>query len=369
VGLSRHDSRDKRDYFDLALTLAKINPKDNMIRLVCLKRKKYGGEWRYVKVPPSLIEELLDYVRRNKIGSGERIFPYTRRWVLELVKRYAEKAGVTISPPEERKYGRIPHPHLFRHSYAINLARQMRRPEELAILQRRLGHKTLNSTGIYLTRLPDSLPAPDFWGDGHPQTQTLPDEEKERRLLRVLETCRWLHNRFTNLDEKVNYHKLCAQLRELRKERRELREVNHLILRSVLSRVVREARNGGVKPVEEYRSFSFTLPGTGYLKFLRKGERFHLVLPRLGFMPFVGDPTGLGLDLKRCGCSLFFTTNKVKRVEIGREGDGWWVTLWLRGESPPKPPKTPNPETPDPPEYLLRMMLCSGKSPSLSPLF
>jgi integrase len=162
VGLSRYDSRDKRDHFELALTPAKINPKDNMIRLVCLKRKKYGGEWRYVKVSPSLIAELLDYVKRNRIGSGERIFPYSRRWVLELVKRYAEKAGVTISPPEERKHGRTPHPHLFRHSYAINLARQMRRPEELAILQRRLGHKTLNSTGIYLTRLPDSLPAPDF---------------------------------------------------------------------------------------------------------------------------------------------------------------------------------------------------------------
>jgi len=86
------------------------------------------------------------------------------------------------------------------------------------------------------------------------------------------------------------------------------------------------------------------------------------------FIPLAGDPTELDLDLRRCGHSSFFVTSKVKRVEIGRGRGGWWATLWLRGESPPKPPKTPNSETPDPPEYLLRMMLCSGKSPSLPPL-
>jgi hypothetical protein len=183
----------------------------------------------------------------------------------------------------------------------------------------------------------------------------LPDEEKERRLLGVLEICRWLHNHFTNLDGKANYHKLYAQLKELK----ELKGTNPLFFQSVLSRVVREARNGGVKPVEEYRSFSFSL-GTGYLKFLRKGGRFHLLLPGLS-IPLAEDPTELGLDLRREGGN-FFTTRRVKRVEIGREGDGWWLNLELRGESPPKPPKTPNPETPDPSEHLLRMMLCSGKS-------
>jgi len=195
----------------------------------------------------------------------------------------------------------------------------------------------------------------------------LPDEEKGRRLLGVLEACRWLHNHFAeNLDGKANYRKLYAQLRELREERPELREVNPLFFQSVLSRVVREARNGGVKPVEEYRSFSFSL-GTGYLKILKTRGRFHLLLPGLS-IPLAEDPMGLGLDLRRGGCSLLFVTNRVKRVEIGREGDGWWLNLWLRGESPPKPPKTPNPEAPDPSEHLLRMMLCSGKSALPSPL-
>jgi len=173
----------------------------------------------------------------------------------------------------------------------------------------------------------------------------LPDEEKGRRLLGVLEACRWLHNHFAeNLDGKANYRKLYAQLRELREERPELREVNPLFFQSVLSRVVREARNGGVKPVEEYRSFSFSL-GTGYLKILKTRGRFHLLLPGLS-IPLAEDPMGLGLDLRR-ERGNFFTTRRVKRVEIGREGDGWWLNLWLRGESP-------NPETPDPPNT------CSG---------
>jgi len=185
----------------------------------------------------------------------------------------------------------------------------------------------------------------------------LPDEEKGRRLLGVLEACRRLHNHFTNLDGKANYFRLYAQLRELREERPELGRVSPLILRSVLSRVVSEARNGGVKPVEKCRSFSFSLGG-GYLKFLRKGGRFHLLLPGLGFMPLAGDPTELGLDLRRRGCSLFFTTSKVRRVEIGRGRGGWWANLELRGE-PPDPR-----EAPDPPEHLLRMMLCSGRAPA-----
>ncbi|HDS44912.1 MAG TPA: site-specific integrase [Methanomicrobia archaeon] len=79
---------------------------------------KDGKRERYIPLPDSLRADLYSYIFDAQIESSERIFPFTTRRAYQLVKRYADLAGV-----EQNREAGI-HPHLFRHGFALNFLKQ-----------------------------------------------------------------------------------------------------------------------------------------------------------------------------------------------------------------------------------------------------
>jgi integrase/recombinase XerD len=161
VGLSKIDAVDKQDHLDWGLTPDMLVPEENVIIFNTLKRTKkklgadtreYAPQKRRVVVPNRLMTELADYTQQNNMQVDERIFPISRRWAGEIVKKMAECAGVL--PPGEKTTPngrtRHVHPHLFRHSHCIQFIRHNDGIEGLRKLQNRLKHISITTTAHYL---------------------------------------------------------------------------------------------------------------------------------------------------------------------------------------------------------------------------
>jgi len=97
-------------------------------------------------VDEKTLEFLRKYLEQKKIKSG-RIFPYTRQWVFNLVRKI-KKAGIT--QVGEKKL----HPHHLRHSFAIFC---IKRGMDLRKLQMILGHASISTTAHYLQFSPVEL--------------------------------------------------------------------------------------------------------------------------------------------------------------------------------------------------------------------
>jgi len=70
--------------------------------------------------------------------------PISRQRAFEIVRTCAFKAGIT------RVGGTAPHPHHFRHSYAIDMAKKLKTPGDLRKLQMIMEHANLAVTEQYL---------------------------------------------------------------------------------------------------------------------------------------------------------------------------------------------------------------------------
>jgi integrase/recombinase XerD len=107
----------------------------HVLNIQTLKQKK-GKEkkiYRSIPLQDNILNELGNYTFEDE----ERLFPITRKEVWYLVRRYCKKAGIGS------KNG---HPHVFRHSFAINAILQGVSPGTLAGW---LGHASLASTMVY----------------------------------------------------------------------------------------------------------------------------------------------------------------------------------------------------------------------------
>lgn len=71
-------------------------------------------------------------------------YPITRQRAFDIVRWCADKAGI------EQVGGCKPHPHHFRHSYAIDMARKMKSPGDVRKLQMMMEHSNLAVTEQYL---------------------------------------------------------------------------------------------------------------------------------------------------------------------------------------------------------------------------
>ena len=106
--------------------------------LIKIKLAK-GRKDRFVKIPSSIQEELLNY---SKTINLEYLFPSNRGGKLTtatiqaILKNAAKKAGI-----KKRVY-----PHLLRHSFATHLLEQ---GTDLRIIQKLLGHSDIKTTQIY----------------------------------------------------------------------------------------------------------------------------------------------------------------------------------------------------------------------------
>jgi len=95
---------------------------------------------------------LRNYIKYYRLKNDDFLFKsdytenksLTRQRAFQIVRRLAKKAGI------ESVGGDKPHPHHFRHSLAVDIARKMKNPADLRKLQMLLGHSSLSITERYL---------------------------------------------------------------------------------------------------------------------------------------------------------------------------------------------------------------------------
>ena len=114
-----------------------IDFRNSELKLVTLKRHRPGDHSRIVPVPSNVIAEIATYLaefpgQKGKVfgldqGNFRRVF-------------YARAAESAIPK-------KLAHPHILRHSYAIEL---LRAGVPVTIVKDLLGHSNLNTTAIYL---------------------------------------------------------------------------------------------------------------------------------------------------------------------------------------------------------------------------
>lgn len=78
-----------------------------------------------------------DLIAKHNLGPQDRLFPYHRSWLNVAMDRAGKIAGI----PEH-----LCHPHVLKHSIAMHMVKRIGIEE----LKQYLGHKSLNSTGMYL---------------------------------------------------------------------------------------------------------------------------------------------------------------------------------------------------------------------------
>lgn len=107
---------------------------DNVLLIRQLKKK---GEFvREVLVPPALMQLLKDYCGALGISGTERIFPLSRRTLLQIVHKNTK-----------RHLGRRIRSHAFRHAYATRI---LEKSKNVDLCRRLLGHSNISITTTYL---------------------------------------------------------------------------------------------------------------------------------------------------------------------------------------------------------------------------
>jgi len=101
-----------------------------------------GGQDRYVLFPPQFRGELTQYISIQQENGAVYLFEsnratkFTTRWIREITKKYAKKAGITK---------RI-HPHLFRHQILTYLTSKGIVDAKIQLIS---GHRDRSSLSIY----------------------------------------------------------------------------------------------------------------------------------------------------------------------------------------------------------------------------
>lgn len=146
-----------------------INWVDGEIKVVNGK----GAKSRVVPVHPDTVDLLRRWDEKrpkhsryffctiSKDAEGKRLF---ERYIDQMVKRYADRAGIQEVDDRNGKPRYKVHPHTLRHSFATHL---LRHGLTLADVRDILGHESLSTTSIYLHSDPvdlrkkiQSLPSP-----------------------------------------------------------------------------------------------------------------------------------------------------------------------------------------------------------------
>lgn len=116
--------------------LLKIRVKDINNEKSLLKVFGKGAKERYVILPEKLLNEISDFVRKNKLKEDHRLFPISARSVQLIIKKAAEKAKINKNVT----------PHKLRHSFATHL---LHAGVDIRAVQKLLGHESLSITEIY----------------------------------------------------------------------------------------------------------------------------------------------------------------------------------------------------------------------------
>jgi len=90
------------------------------------------------------LTKLQEYITETNIESHTPIFKLNRWKGFRIVKRLANEAGIGLVGTKE------PHPHHFRHSFAVQILKNSNDPTDIKKLQQILEHSNMNITAGYL---------------------------------------------------------------------------------------------------------------------------------------------------------------------------------------------------------------------------
>lgn len=133
----------------LELKVKDINFEERNIVWTILKKK---APTRKVKPIDNFTIELLGgYIKESNLlnehyvlHNGNGLKHISRQRAFQLIRRICNEAGIFLVGDKK------PHPHHFRHSFAINLAKKAKSPAHIRLLQRTLEHSNLAVTETYL---------------------------------------------------------------------------------------------------------------------------------------------------------------------------------------------------------------------------
>jgi integrase/recombinase XerD len=133
----------------LQIKVKDINFQDGLILWVIIKKKKHYKKWK--PIDKLTLELLNHYITEGLLkqdhyllhaGYPER--PISRQRAFQIVRRLCRKAGI-------HKVGdKLPHPHHFRHSFAIDVAKKSKSAADIRKVQQLLEHSSLAMTEQYL---------------------------------------------------------------------------------------------------------------------------------------------------------------------------------------------------------------------------
>jgi len=114
-----------------------IDFKNSTVRLITLKRINKAKQHRVIPIPDRLISEYLRVVKLFP-SIEQKAFKLKKNNFLIVFKKLCKKANIP---------GEIAHPHVLRHTRAIEL---IRNGIPVTAVQTILGHSSLNTTAMYL---------------------------------------------------------------------------------------------------------------------------------------------------------------------------------------------------------------------------
>ena len=119
-----------------------INFEDGQAAFNILKKRK---AIRKLKPLDDLSLRLLrDYIAKNDIEPHKPIFDMNRWKAYRIIKRLANDVGIAMVGTKE------PHPHHFRHSFAVHILKNSSDPTDIKKVQQILEHSNMNITAGYL---------------------------------------------------------------------------------------------------------------------------------------------------------------------------------------------------------------------------
>jgi len=123
----------------LSIKVSDIDFYSKVVRMPSLKKR--SPQIKTIPLQGDLIGEIGAYVGQEGLSKEDRIFSITRQHAYRIVRGACVKVGI-----EEHRS----HPHVLRHSFAVNSVLQ-RVP--LPILQKWMGHSDIKNTMVYLNIL------------------------------------------------------------------------------------------------------------------------------------------------------------------------------------------------------------------------
>lgn len=123
---------------------------NKMVCWVILKKKKLVKKWK--PIDSETLELLSAYVLKGNLldpnyyllHNGNPLRHITRQRAFQIIRQCSKDAGIDMVGTKK------PHPHHFRHTFSVDIARKMKSPSDIRKLQMLLEHSSLNVTEQYL---------------------------------------------------------------------------------------------------------------------------------------------------------------------------------------------------------------------------